>query len=88
LPATLCEEVIAMKGYFEQRGRAFKLVFDDASCDFIAQPVAHEFAPRIQQICSSEKPVELSEHRQAVRAKKKAVIRFDDPYPKKRARVA
>jgi hypothetical protein len=77
-----------MKGYFEQRGQAFKLVFDDASGEFVAQPVQHEFVPQIRQILSSKKPVELSEHRQTVRGKKKAVIWFDDPHPRKRTRVA
>jgi hypothetical protein len=77
-----------MKEYFDQRGQAFKLVFDDASGEFVTQPLAHDFAPKPRQTRSSEKPVELDEHRQAVRAQKKAVIRFNDPPPKKRARVA
>ena len=32
-----------MKGYSEQRGRAFKLDYDVASGQFVSEPVAHPF---------------------------------------------
>lgn len=34
-----------MKGYFEERGKAFKLEFDVASGTFVSTPEKHSFAP-------------------------------------------
>ena len=52
-----------MKGYFEERGKAFKLEFDAAAGTFVAMPVAHGFAPVAEQTGLARKLADISSTR-------------------------
>jgi hypothetical protein len=61
--------VIAMKGYTEERGRAFKLGFDVESGQFFSKPIAHDFAPEPKQSLIAQKTADWRKRRETAKAK-------------------
>jgi hypothetical protein len=69
-----------MKGYLEERGKAFKLDFDVELKQFVSKPVAHAFQPKPAPDTVEQKP--------AVHEKRNVINKARSPVSKWRPSVS